>query len=74
MFVPNFAAVTAPLTNLLIKEINFTWSGNCQKVLEMVKIILASESVAVAQDSSLLFKLAVDTCEVGGAAELLHTV
>ena len=43
-FVPNFAAVTAPLTNLLRKGVTFGWSVDCQQALEMVKAILAASS------------------------------
>ena len=72
-FVPNFAAVTTPLTNLLKKGVRFSWSADCQKALEMVKAILASEPVLVAPDFSVPFKLAVDACDVGVGAVLLQT-
>lgn len=51
-FVPNFAAVTTPLTNLLKKGMKFSWSRDCEKALETVKLILASEPVLVAPDFS----------------------
>ncbi len=72
-FVPNFAAVTSPLTNLLKKGVKFSWSVECQKSLEMVKAILASKPALVALDFSASFKLAVDACDVGVGAVLLQT-
>lgn len=64
-FVANFAAVTTALTNLLKKGMKLSWSMDCEKALEMVKAILASVPVLVAPDFSVLFKLAVDACDVG---------
>lgn len=49
-FVPNFAAVTALLTNLLKKGVKFAWSPECQYALDMVKAILSSKPVLVAPD------------------------
>ncbi|KAF7648139.1 hypothetical protein LDENG_00161490 [Lucifuga dentata] len=72
-FVPNFAAVTAPLTNMLRKGVKFEWSAECQRALDMVKAILASEPVLVAPDFSAPFKLAVDACDVGVGAVLMQT-
>ncbi len=72
-FVPNFAAVTAPLTNLLKKGVKFSWSADSQQALEMIKAVLASEPVLVAPDFSAPFKLAVDACDVGVGAVLLQT-
>lgn len=56
------------LTNLLKKGVNFSWSVDCQKALEMVKAILASEPVLIALGFSAPFKLAVDACDVGVGA------
>ena len=72
-FVPNFAAVTAPLTNLLKKSVKFVWSLECQSALDMVKAILSSEPVLVAPDFSAPFKLAVDACDMGVGAVLMQT-
>lgn len=63
-FVANFASVTEPLTNLLRKGVKFKWSELCQSAFERVKAILSCEPVLRAPDFSLLFKLAVDACEV----------
>lgn len=44
-------AVTTPLINLLKKGVKFSWSTDCQKTIEMIKAILASEPVLVASTS-----------------------
>lgn len=71
-FVPNFAAVTAPLTNLLRKEAKWVWSDECQQVLDQVKSILSCAPVLQAPDFSRPFVLAVDACDVGVGAVLLQ--
>lgn len=71
-FVPNFAAVTEPLTNLLRKGIKFVWTDGCQSALDKIKAILSCEPVLAAPDFELPFKLAVDACDVGIGAVLLQ--
>ncbi|KAL2089275.1 hypothetical protein ACEWY4_013963 [Coilia grayii] len=72
-FVPNFAAVTEPLTNLLQKGVKFQWSERCQSALDHLKAILSCEPVLRAPDFERPFKLACDACEVGVGAVLLQT-
>ena len=71
-FVPNFAAVTAPLTNLLRKEVKWAWTDECQEALAQVKNILSSAPVLKAPDFKQPFALAVDACDVGVGAVLLQ--
>ncbi|KAL2082452.1 hypothetical protein ACEWY4_022270 [Coilia grayii] len=71
-FVPNFASVTEPLTNLLRKGVKFAWSEGCQSALDKVKAILSCEPVLVAPDFQVPFRLAVDACDVGIGAVLLQ--
>lgn len=72
-FVPNFAAVTAPLTNLLRKSVKWVWSDKCQEALAQIKAMLSSPPVLRAPDFRLPFQLAVDACDVGVGAVLLQT-
>ena len=71
-FVPNFATVTAPLTELLRKGVKWRWSAECQAALEAVKAILVSKPVLVAPDFARPFCLAVDASEVGVGGVLLQ--
>lgn len=71
-FVPNFARVVAPLTNLLKKGMKFVLTGECQEALDKVKAILSCEPVLRASDFSFPFKLAVDASDLGVGAALLQ--
>ena len=72
-FVPNFAAVTAPLTNLLKKNVKFVWADICEQAFAGVKSILACEPVLLAPNFEAPFKLAVDACDIGVGAVLLQS-
>ncbi len=71
-FVPNFADVVAPLTNLLKKGIKFVWTPECQSAVERVKAILSCEPVLKAPDFLVPFRLAVDASDLGIGAVLLQ--
>ena len=71
-FVPNFAAVTEPLTNLLKKDVKFSWTEACEQAFASVKAILACEPVLLAPNFEAPFKLAVDACDIGVGAVLLQ--
>lgn len=71
-FVPNFAAVTEPLTNLLKKDVKFVWTEACEHAFGGVKAILACEPVLLAPNFDIPFKLAVDACDFGVGAVLLQ--
>lgn len=64
-FVPNFADVIAPLTNLLKKGVKFVWMPECQRAVETVKAILSCETVLRAPDFAVPFRLEVDTSDLG---------
>lgn len=59
-FVPNFAVVTEPLTNLLKKDVRFVWTETCDRAFAGVKAILACEPLLLAPNFDAPFKLAVD--------------
>ena len=71
-FVPNFATVTTPLTELLRKGVKWRWSVECHDALKAVKAILSSAPVLVAPDFARPFCLAVDASEVGIGGVLLQ--
>ena len=71
-FVPNFADVVAPLTNLLKKGMKFRWTPECQSAVEKVKAILSCEPVLKAPDFAIPFRLAADASDLGIGAVLLQ--
>ena len=71
-FVHHFAAVTAPFTALLAKNVKWEWTQGCQDALDQVKAILASEPVLKAPDFGHPFALAVDACDFGAGPVLLQ--
>lgn len=71
-FVPNFATVAEPLTNLLRKGVKFLWNSGCDRAFNQIKAILSCEPVLVAPDFGKPFKLAVDACDVGIGAVLIQ--
>ena len=71
-FCKNFSEVTAPLTELLKKNVKYHWSETCQKSFDKVKNLLCLEPVLTAPDFSKPFQLAVDTSDVGAGAVLLQ--
>ena len=71
-FCPNFSTVTSSLTNLLRKDVKFSWAESCQLAFDKVKAILTSYPVLTAPDFSKDFKLAVDASDVGVGAVLLQ--
>ena len=71
-FCKNFSEVTAPLTELLKKNVKYHWSETCQKSFDKVKNLLCLEPVLTAPDFSKPFRLAVDASDVGAGAVLLQ--
>ena len=67
----NFSSTSAPLTNLLKKNIK-VWTQSCQEAFDRLKAILKGESVLAAPDVLKPFKLAVDASDVGAVGILLQ--
>lgn len=72
-FVPNLAAVTAPLTDLLKKTVKLVWTEACEKAFVGIKSILACKPVLLAPNFDILFKLEVDACNIRVGAVLLQS-
>ena len=71
-FCRNFAAVAAPLTNLLKKKVEFKWTSECQDAFKKLKGSLTSAPVLLAPDFSKPFSLQVDASDDGIGAVLLQ--
>lgn len=72
-FIPNFAVVTKPLTNLLKKDDKFVWTEACECAFGGVKTILAYEPVLLAPNFDAPFKHAVDACNIEVGVVLFQT-
>lgn len=53
-FIPNFATITVPLTDMTKKGRKFVWTDAAQQSLEQIKKILMSEPVLANPDYSKL--------------------
>ena len=71
-FCKNFSVIVEPLTNLLHKRREFTWSEECQAAFEKVKGVLTHCPVLAAPNFTKEFKLAVDASNVGAGAVLFQ--
>ena len=71
-FCKNFADVAAPLTNLLRKDVPYSWTSTCQVAFERLKSTLASTPVLAAPDFDRAFILEVDASDVGAGSVLIQ--
>jgi len=71
-FCKNFADVTLPLTNLLKKNVKFTWDDSCQKAFDKLKTLLCHYPVLQSPDFEKPFSIAVDASDDAAGAVLLQ--
>jgi RNase H-like domain found in reverse transcriptase/Reverse transcriptase (RNA-dependent DNA polymerase) len=69
-FIPGFASIAQPLTNLLKKGVSFLWTDKCTQALERLKSIVTSEPVLVPPDQERQFILEVDASQFATGAIL----
>jgi len=62
-FIPNFATIAQPLTNLLKKDTPFIWTDDCKQRLDILINIICLEPVLVAPDQDHQFELEVDASQ-----------
>ena len=74
-FVPRFADISRPLTQLMKKEMKFVWTLECQKSFELQKSFLLCEPIPKYADTSKPYTLYTDASKYGWAGVLtqLHT-
>ena len=72
-FVPSFATVAAPLTNLMKKNKQFQWSSGCAEAFATLKECLISGPVLRCPDFSLPFSIQCDASDFGIAIILSQT-
>ena len=72
-FVPNFATIAEPLTNLLHKNVKFCWTEPCEVAFNNLKLILCNPPILALPNFQKDFKLAIDASGVGIGAVLFQS-
>lgn len=73
-FVPNFSSLTAPLCNLLKKNIPFIWDDLCDNAFRLLKDHLISAPVLSCPNFDLPFLIQTDASDFGLGAVLTQVV
>jgi hypothetical protein len=71
-FIPGFANLAKPLTNLLKKDSTFSWTPECTEALDRLIHIVTSEPILVPPDTSQQFILEVDASQYATGAILFQ--
>ena len=71
-FIPNQSEITAPLRNLLKKDVMWIWSYEHTQAVERLKQILSSQAVLKFHDPTKPVKLQVDASKAGLGACVLQ--
>ena len=71
-FIPGFADIARPLTNLLKKETEFHWTPECTSALETLIHIVTMSPVLAAPDPDRQFILEVDASQYATGAILFQ--
>ena len=66
-FVPRFADISRPLTQLMKKRMKFMWTPECQKLFELLKSFLCGEPILKYADTSKAYTLYTDARTYGWA-------
>ena len=69
-FVPKFADIARPLTNLTKQDIKFEWTEKCQKTFQLLKEMLLKEPVLKYPDPSKPYTLFTDASKYAWACVL----
>jgi len=69
-WIPNFAKIAKPLTDLLQKGREFAWSKHCEKAIRRLIGLVTSEPVIVPPDTDQQFILYVDASQFATGAIL----
>ena len=64
-FVPRFADISRPLTQLTKKEMKFVWTSECQKSFELLKSFLCCEPILKYADTSKPYTLYTNASKYG---------
>ena len=72
-FVPRFADISRPLTQLMKKEMKFMWTPECQKSFELLKSFLCGGPILKYPDTSKPYTLYTDASKYGWAGVLTQS-
>ena len=73
-FIKDFSKIARPLTNLLAKEVSFTFNAECMNSWEKLKKELISAPIISASDWSKPFEIMCDTSDFAIGAVLGHHI
>ena len=73
-FIPNFAELTAPLTELITKgkPNNVVWAAECDQALKRIQEMFSKEPILVLPNLSEMFVVRTDASDTGIGAVLLQ--
>ena len=69
-FIPRFADIARPLTNLTKKDVEFNWTEQCQKTFELLKEMLIKEPILKYPDPEKSYTLFTDASKYAWACVL----
>lgn len=69
-YIPHSAIILEPLHNLLRKDVNFTWSKDCQDSFDIVKKLLTSKPILAVFDREKVTNIYTDASQLGVGAVL----
>ena len=72
-FVPRFADISRPLTQLTKKGTKFMWTPECQKFFKLLKSLLCGEPILKYADTSKPYTLYTDASKYGWAGILTQS-
>ena len=72
-YIPKYAELAAPLTDLLKKDVKFNWNDKADKSFNDIKCLLAQKPVLKIADFSKPFVIFVDASSIASAAILMQT-
>ena len=72
-FVPRFADISRPLTQLTRKETPFNWTPECQKSFELLKSYLCGEPILKCAYTSKPYTLYTDASKYGWVGVLTQS-
>lgn len=71
-FVPKFAIIAKPLTNLLRQDVKWRWSAEEEEAFQRLKGQLSQKPILALYNPKALIELHTDACKIGVAGILLQ--